>query len=82
MTTRIYLASATFRDEQAQPRDMNAERVFVNAGDVREIWVETENESLPDVGKAVSFSLANSIDLGFRRITGTIERKIEKSARS
>lgn len=79
MTTRIYLASATFRDEPMQPKDIAAERVFVNAGDVKEVWIETESDNVPDIGRAVSFSLVNSLEIGFRRITGTIERKLDKS---
>jgi predicted ester cyclase len=79
MTTRVYLASARFRDEPVQLKDMIAERVFVNAGGVREIWVETESDGLPDIGRAVSFSLATPMDVGFNRITGTIERKRDKS---
>jgi hypothetical protein len=75
----VYLASATVRDEAMQPRDLPAERFFVNAAGVREVWVETESDKVPEVGRAVSFALVHPMDLGFRRITGTVERKLDKS---
>lgn len=81
MTTRVYLASATVRDEAMQPRDLPAERFFVNATGVREVWVETESDKVPDVGRAASFALVNVEDIGFRRIVGTVERKFDKSRR-
>ncbi len=80
MTIRVYLAAAMFREEPMQPRDLPAERVFVNASDVKEVWVETENDDqVPDIGRAVAFALVNPIEIGFRRITGTVERKIDKT---
>lgn len=83
MTTRVYLAAASFRDEPVQPRDLPAERVFVNASEVREVWVETENDDqVPAVGRAATFGLINDLDLGFRRVTGTVERKLDKSRQS
>lgn len=81
MTTRVYLASAMFRDGQMEPRDLTAERVFISASSVEEVWVETESDSIPDVGRAVTFSLLAPMNLGFRRITGTVERKLDKSRR-
>jgi hypothetical protein len=77
----VYLASAVVRDEAMQPRDLPAERFFVNAAEVREVWVETESDKVPDVGKAASFALVNPMDLGFRRIIGTVERKFDKARR-
>lgn len=78
MTTRVYLASARLIDEQPLPTDLPVERVFVNAADVAEVWVETESPSVPDIGRAAGFALRRSLDLGFVRITGTIERRVRK----
>ncbi len=79
MTIRVYLAAAMIREGPAEPRDLAAERVFINASDVKEVWVETESDNVPQIGKAVSFALVNPIDIGFRRITGTVERKLDKA---
>lgn len=79
MTTRVYLASATFRDGPMETRDLAAERVFVNASGVEEVWVETESDAVPDVGRAVAFSLVMPMEIGFRRVTGTVERKLDKT---
>ena len=79
MTTRVYLASVTFRDDALEPRDLPAERVFVNGTGVEEVWVETESDAVPDVGRAVAFSMLISMNIGFRRVTGTVERKLDKS---
>jgi hypothetical protein len=54
------------------------ERVFVNASDVAEVWVETESPGLPDVGRVASFALARPLEIGFCRVVGTVERKIHK----
>ena len=83
MTYRIYLAAATatFSDEAPVTSDIPVERVFVNASDVAEIWVETESRITPEPGKAASFSLARPLSLGFQRVTGTIERKVQKQRR-
>ena len=81
VTTRVYLASASVRDEPMQPRDLPAERFFINAADVHEVWVETESDKVPEVGRAVSFALVNGLDIGFRRIVGTVERKFDKARR-
>jgi hypothetical protein len=78
MTTRVYLTAARLVDEAPLSDDIPADRVFVNASDVPEIWVDTESPSVPDVGKAVGFSLARSLDIGFSRITGTVERRVSR----
>ncbi len=78
MTYRIYLAMARFVEGPPTESDLPAERVFVNAAEVPEVWVETESRSSPASGKAVSFALARPMDLGFERIIGTVERKIRK----
>lgn len=82
MTYRIYLASATFSDGDPQPTDLPVERVFVNAADVPEIWVETESQSVPEVGRAASFALQRSMNVGFVRISGTVERRVTKQERT
>jgi hypothetical protein len=75
----VYLASVVVRDEAMQPKDLPVERFFINAGEVREVWVETESDKVPDVGRVATFALVNPIDIGFRRITGTVERRLDKS---
>lgn len=80
MTYRVYLAAARLSDSLPEPSDLPAERVFVNASDVPEIWVETESHSVPDIGRVVSFSLQRPLDIGFGRITGTIERRVRKQS--
>lgn len=81
MTHRIYLAAARFADGPPQQSDLPAERVFIHAAAVAEIWVETESQSVPEAGRAVSFALSRPLDIGFERITGTVERKIRKQDR-
>lgn len=78
MTVRVYLAAARVLDEPPQPDDLLAERVFVHASDLPEVWVETEHHALPERGKAVAFALARPMGIGFERIVGTIERKVPK----
>lgn len=81
MTYRIYLASARFTDGSPHISDLPVERVFINASDVPEIWVETESQTLPDVGRAASFALRRSLDVGFMRVSGTVVRAVEKQRR-
>ncbi len=78
MTYRIYLAAPQFTDSPPSPSDLPAERVFINASDVSEVWVETESTSIPEVGRLVSFALQRPLDIGFDRITGTVERRVVK----
>jgi hypothetical protein len=75
MTTRVYLANAKVTSESPDRTDLPVERFFVNGSDVPEIWVETESRAVPDVGRAASFFLTRNLDIGFTRITGTVERK-------
>lgn len=82
VTTRVYLASVSVRDEPMQPRDLRAERFFVNATDVHEVWVETESDKVPEVGRVASFALVHVNNIGFRRIVGTVERRLDKSRRN
>jgi hypothetical protein len=78
MTTRVYLAAAQFLDESPRPTDIPVERVFVNASEVSEVWVETESPNVPEIGRLAAFVLARPLDLGFVRVTGTVERKRRK----
>ncbi len=78
MTVRVYLGAARLAAGPPEPGDLPAERVFVHASEVPEVWVETESTAVPDRGRAVAFALARPMDLGFERVTGTIERKISK----
>ena len=78
MTTRVYLAAARFLNESALPDDMSIERVFVNASEVSEIWVETESQHVPAVGRIGHFALSRVLDIGYIRVVGTIERKVQK----
>ena len=80
MTVRIYLAAARLAPGPPEPGDLPAERVFVHASDAPEVWVETESGAVPERGRAVAFALARPMDLGFERVTGTIERKVAKRA--
>lgn len=80
MTVRVYLAAVQVLNEPPQPGDLAAERVFVNASELREVWVETEHQSVPEVGKAVTFALARPMGIGFERIAGTVVRKVPKRA--
>ncbi|MGI8403525.1 MAG: hypothetical protein ACR2OE_01930 [Thermomicrobiales bacterium] len=78
MTTRIYLATAKFVNADADPSDLPAERIFVNTSDVPEVWVETESSAVGEIGKVASFFIRRSMQIGFNRVTGTVERKIQK----
>lgn len=78
MTTRVYLAAVTFSPDSSEMTELPAERVFVNAADVPEIWVETESGAVPDVGRPVVFALQRSMNLGWSRISGTVERRVQK----
>ena len=78
MTIRVYLAAAKLETGPPQPGDLPAERLFIHASDVPEVWVETESAAVPGRGRAVEFALARPMELGFDRITGTVERKVRK----
>lgn len=80
MTYRIYLQAVKVHPGPAQAGDLQAERVFIHASTVPEFWVETEITDAVPPGKAVSFVLARPLELGFDRITGTVERSIRKQA--
>lgn len=78
MTVRVYLAAARVLAGPAERGDLPAERVFIHASQPMEVWVETESRAVPEPGRAVSFVLARSMDLGVERIVGTVERRITK----
>jgi hypothetical protein len=81
MTVRVYLGAAHLLPGPPQPSDLPAERLFIHASDLPEVWVETESKGVPDRGKSVTFALARPMSLGIDRISGTIERKVQKRAR-
>ena len=82
MTTRVYLQAAHLAPGPPAEGDLPAERVFIHASEPVEVWVETESAAIPPRGRTVSFALARSIGVGFERIAGTVERTIDKGARS
>jgi hypothetical protein len=81
MTVRVYLAAAKLVAGTPEPSDLPAERVFIHASQVPEVWVETESKAVPERGRAVAFALAWHMEIGFERITGTVERTVSKRAR-
>lgn len=78
MTVRLYLAAARLLPGPPEPGDLPIARLFIDASELHEFWIETEFPDLPGVGKSVTFSLPRQLDLGFERVSGTIERKINK----
>jgi hypothetical protein len=78
MTVRVYLAAVRLLEGPPEPGDLPAERLFVHASDLPQVWVETESSQIPERGRAVSFVLARPMELGVERITGTIERTVQK----
>jgi hypothetical protein len=81
MTIRVYLASARLLEGPQQPGDLPAERVFVHASELPELWVETESLMVPSPGKTVSFALARKLDIGMERVVGTVERLVSKQTK-
>ena len=81
MTVRVYLQAARMMPGPPEAGDLPAERVFIHASDLPEIWVETESGVVPERGRAVSFALARTMDLGFERVVGTVERTLDKGNR-
>lgn len=80
MTVRVYLRAVRFDPDPPEPTDLPAERVFVHASEVPEVWVETETPNPPERGKAVAFALVTPMNIGFNRILGTVERVVSKRA--
>jgi hypothetical protein len=81
MTIRVYLAAARLLEGPQQPGDLPAERLFVHASELPELWVETESRMVPGPGKTVAFTLARQLDLGIERVVGTVERLVSKQTR-
>ncbi len=75
MTLRVYLTAARLAAGPPEPSDLPAERLFVHASEVPEVWVETESRAVPPRGRAVAFALARPMALGVERITGTGGRR-------
>jgi hypothetical protein len=82
MTVRVYLQAARLLHESPQATDLPAERIFIHASEVPELWVETESTAVPAPGRAVSFALAHHLDIGFERVVGTVERAVSKRTRN
>ncbi|MDQ3693699.1 MAG: hypothetical protein M3464_08730 [Chloroflexota bacterium] len=82
MTVRIYLTAVRFDAAPPELADLPAERVFLHASEVPEIWVETETANVPERGKAVAFALARPMSIGFNRVLGTVERVAAKRRRA
>ena len=82
MTVRVYLSELRGAPGPPEAGDLPAERVFVHASEVPEVWVETESGAVPGLGRAVSFALVRPMEIGFERVTGTIERKVSKRTRA
>jgi hypothetical protein len=80
MTIRVYLQAAHVAPGPPAEGDLPAERVFIHASDLPEIWVETESAAVPERGRSVSFVFARPMGIGFERITGTVERTLQKRA--
>ena len=81
MTTRVYLQAVQLAPGPPAEGDLPAERVFIHASDPAEIWVETESATIPERGRSVSFALARTLGIGFERISGTVERALDKRTR-
>lgn len=81
MTTRVYLQAVQLAPGPSVESDLPAERVFIHASEPAEIWVETESTTIPERGRSVSFVFARMMGIGFERISGTVERVLDKSAR-
>lgn len=81
MTVRVYLAAARLSGGPPAPGDLPAERLFIHASEVPEVWVETESTVVPEPGRATAFALAGRLSLGVERISGTVERRVTKRAR-
>src|SRR5215216_730128 len=81
MTVRVYLAAAKLLEGPSQPADLPAERVFIHASELPELWVETESTAVPEPGKSVGFTFARPQDIGVERVVGTVERVISKQTR-
>lgn len=82
MTVRVYLGAVTVLEGPPQPGDVPAERLFIDASVLSEIWVDTEHVAVPEVGRSITFSFPRPLGIGFERVTGTVERAIDRLAKS
>lgn len=78
MTIRVYLEAVRVSEDAPKADDLLAERFFVHASALPEVWVETESHNVPERGRVVTFALARPMGLGFERISGTVARIIPK----
>ncbi len=78
MTTRLYLRSVSMQDGPPLTDSIPVDRFFVNAYPPEEIWVETDLATTPDPGKSATFHLSQNLNIGFRVVRGTVERKVHK----
>ena len=81
MTFRVYLHAVHLAPGPPVEGDLPAERVFIHASEPAEIWVETESATIPVRGRPVSFVFTRMMGIGFERISGTVERVLDKGAR-
>jgi hypothetical protein len=81
VTVRVYLQAARLLRGEPLASDLPAERIFIHATEVPELWVETESTAVPAAGRAVTFALSRHLDIGFERITGTVERAVSKQTK-
>jgi len=78
MTVRLFLTSVKILEGTPETGDVLVERLFINASELSEVWVDTESARTPDRGKSAVFALARDMRLGFVRISGTVERKVQR----
>lgn len=78
MTTRLYLRAVAVADGPPTEDSIAVDRFFVNAYPPEEVWVETDVATTPEPGKAAIFHLSQNLELGFRVVRGTVERKVAK----
>lgn len=78
MTVRLFLTSVRIHEGAPENGDIPVERFFINASELPEVWVDTESTRAPDRGKSATFALARDMHLGFVRISGTVERKVQR----
>jgi hypothetical protein len=78
MTVRIYLAAVTVLEGPPQTGDIPAERLFIDASTVGEIWVDTEYIGAIEPGRCITISFPRPLGIGFERVMGTVERAIDR----
>ena len=81
MTVRVYLGAAHIAGGPIESADIPAERLFIHASDLPELWIETESLAVPEPGRSVAFCLSGEETFGVERIVGTVERIVSKKTR-